>query len=85
MGGPASGKGTQGHLLAEKFEFNHLSAGELLRNALKQKNDTSEIINKYINTGKIVPSYITTNLLRNKIEEKGLKSNFFLIDGYPRN
>jgi UMP-CMP kinase len=31
LGGPGSGKGTQSALIQEKFKFNHLSAGDLLR------------------------------------------------------
>jgi UMP-CMP kinase len=31
LGGPGSGKGTQSTLIHEKYGFNHLSAGDLLR------------------------------------------------------
>jgi UMP-CMP kinase len=38
LGGPGSGKGTQCQLIQEKFQFVHLSAGDLLRAERKNPN-----------------------------------------------
>ncbi len=81
--GPGSGKGTQCSKLVKEFGFQHLSAGDLLREErLRKDSPFGELINNYIKEGKIVPMEITISLLK----EAMLKSagNRFLIDGFPR-
>jgi UMP-CMP kinase len=72
----------------------HLSAGELLRQEMNTKSDTSSIINTCILSGKIVPVEITCGLLKRKIftqfDSLNMHSNQvqdckFIIDGFPRN
>lgn len=41
------------------------------------------IVDKIIKEGRIVPSYITVQLLKNAMEQSKVKK--FLIDGFPRN
>lgn len=84
LGAPGSGKGTQCSNITEKCNFEHLSAGELLRT---EKNTPGSplgsLIEEHMRNGTIVPAHITCSLL-----EKGMHSsreNFFLIDGFPRN
>ncbi len=91
LGPPGSGKGTQCHLLVNKLNTLHLSAGELLRREVKKKlnyqiikkTDTSVLIEKYIKEGKIVPVEITCSLLRNEMEEnKNIVILFIIILQY---
>ena len=35
FGAPGSGKGTQSDLMIEKYGFNHISTGDVLRNEIK--------------------------------------------------
>mmetsp|Transcript_21730 Transcript_21730/g.35017 ORF Transcript_21730/g.35017 Transcript_21730/m.35017 type:complete len:213 (+) Transcript_21730:56-694(+) len=86
LGGPGAGKGTQCLKIAEKYGFNHLSAGDLLR-AEKRKKDSKngELIRKCIEEGKIVPGDVTVTLLSNAMTERKSSSKFFLVDGFPRN
>ena len=64
LGGPGCGKGTQSSLIQQKFMFNHLSAGELLRTERKREGSTDgTLIENCIVSGKIVPSRITVKLL----------------------
>lgn len=87
LGGPGAGKGTQCQLLSDNLGWSHLSAGDLLRAERKKEgSELAEIINKNIAEGKIVPSDITTTLIKNAMmdlrKEKGQLK--FLIDGFPR-
>lgn len=61
LGGPGAGKGTQCSRLVKDFGFEHLSAGDLLREE-RQRPDSpyGELINSYIKEGQIVPMYAVT-------------------------
>jgi len=84
LGGPGSGKGTQCTRIEEMFDFEHLSAGDLLRSERQNPNSKNgQLIDQYIQEGKIVPVEITVQLLLNAMG-KSNRSNF-LIDGFPRN
>jgi hypothetical protein len=81
LGGPGAGKGTQCSKLVEHFDFVHLSAGDLLREA---QNDPSSkdgaLISEFIKEGKIVPVEITVGLLLKAMEKHSSRN--FLIDGF---
>lgn len=87
LGGPGAGKGTQCELLSKNLGWAHLSAGDLLRaERTKSNSQLADIINANISAGKIVPSEITTQLIKNAMEESREKNGQikFLIDGFPR-
>lgn len=57
LGGPGSGKGTQCDLIVKKYNYVHLSAGDLLREERRTVGSQyGEVIQKRIDEGKIVPS-----------------------------
>lgn len=84
LGGPGAGKGTQCSKIVERFQFTHLSAGDLLREErAREGSEFGQLIEDYIRNGKIVPVEVTCSLLENAMKNSG-KSRF-LIDGFPRN
>jgi UMP-CMP kinase len=85
LGGPGSGKGTQCKKLTEVHNFVHLSAGDLLRAERAKESENAELINDYIEKGKIVPVKITCELIKVAMEENGWDKSRFLVDGFPRN
>lgn len=85
LGGPGSGKGTMCELLKKKYNFEHLSTGDLLRAEVKSNSILGQEANKYMIEGKMVPGDIPVKLIKNAIEEKKENNNLFIIDGYPRN
>lgn len=86
LGGPGAGKGTQCQLIREKFNYNHISAGDCLREERQRPGSKyGEMIETHIREGTIVPVEITCALLRQKMEELGWEGGKFLIDGFPRN
>lgn len=84
FGPPGSGKGTQAQKLAEKFNFLHISTGDLFRAEIGNKTDLGREAMSYISRGLLVPDEITIGMLRKKVEEnhevKGV-----IFDGFPRN
>lgn len=81
---PGAGKGTQCRKIVDRYGFVHISAGELLRQERQNNSKYSDLIEKCITEGRIVPAQITCKLLEKAIVGAPLK-NRFLIDGYPRN
>jgi len=89
-----AGKGTQCSLLVEKYNFSHLSAGDLLR-AEQDRPDSQygDLIRTCIREGTIVPMEVTIKLVENAmraaLESKSgsgweAGKGRFLIDGFPR-
>ena len=89
LGGPGAGKGTQSEALVRDFDFEHLSAGELLRQHMHSGTEEGNDVANTLRKGQIVPSHITINLLLSAMERCRQQpngcSNRFLIDGFPRN
>jgi adenylate kinase len=76
LGAPASGKGTQGRLLAEKLGVPHVSTGGLLRRSIDEGDPDG--IRETVEAGDLVPDEITEQLLFPVLGEG------FVLDGYPR-
>ncbi|KAH9056629.1 UMP-CMP kinase [Lactarius vividus] len=94
LGGPGAGKGTQCGLLVNKYNFSHLSTGDLLR-AEQDHPDSQfgDLIRTHIREGEIVPMEVVIKLLENAmsaaLESKSGEGwedgkGRFLVDGFPR-
>ena len=82
LGGPGAGKGTQCARLSD-FGYVHLSAGELLRRERASGSKDGELIESYLSEGDIVPVALSLGLLKKEMERS--ESNYFVVDGFPRN
>ncbi len=78
---PAAGKGTVSNLLKEKYKYNHISTGDLLRNVNKN-TDLGKRVQEIMEQGQLVSDELVTELLKEKLKE--IDGNF-ILDGYPRN
>ncbi|XP_043860356.1 adenylate kinase isoenzyme 5 isoform X2 [Dromiciops gliroides] len=85
IGGPGSGKGTQSLKIAERFGFEYISVGELLRKRIHNTSSNRKwsLIAKIITTGELAPQETTITEIKQKLmqmpEEEGI-----VIDGFPR-
>nr|CAH8830584.1 unnamed protein product [Trichobilharzia regenti] len=84
LGGPGSGKGTQCVKLVEKFHFNHLSSGDLLRDEAKSDTPRGKELRTIMEKGELVSLDIVLALLKDAMIKLVDKNCYFLIDGYPR-
>ena len=55
IGIQGSGKGTQAKLLADRFDWKHVTSGDLLRKNIEQKTKLGIVVKKYIDAGELVP------------------------------
>ena len=83
LGPPASGKGTQSALIVEKYKIPHISTGDILRKAIKDRTPEGIIAERLINDGNFVPDNLIVNIVKKRLKEKDCE-NGFLLDGFPR-
>jgi adenylate kinase len=81
---PAAGKGTISDILTEKYNYIHLSTGDLLRDVVKGNSELGKQIALLINNGQFVSDDIVMQLIDNRLST--IKNNErFILDGCPRN
>jgi adenylate kinase len=84
FGPPGAGKGTQAKLLAQKFNLEHVSTGELLRKEIAANTEIGIIAAKLIDKGEFAPDYIVIEMIKEHL--KSARSTVgFVFDGFPRN
>jgi adenylate kinase len=84
MFGPnGSGKGTQGSLVKEKYNVEHIESGAIFREHIKQGTELGQQAKAYIDRGELVPDEITIPMVLETLKEKG--QHGWLLDGFPRN
>ena len=77
---PAAGKGTQSDRLVERYGYNHISTGDLLRAEVASGSELGELVDQKMKSGELISDEIVNSLL-----EKALMDDRpFILDGYPR-
>ncbi len=84
LGPPGAGKGTQAGLLKEKLGLLHISTGDILREEMKRKTALGIQIQKYVESGGLVPDDIITRIVENKLMTDEVKTQGYMLDGFPR-
>ena len=83
FGPPGAGKGTQAIKLAEKFNFIHLSTGDIFRKNIKENTELGKLASDYMSKGELVPDEVTIKMLEDAAnanpDAKGI-----IFDGFPR-
>ena len=83
LAAPGAGKGTQGTLLAERFDVRHLATGDLLRQHVAGDTDIGREARAYMERGELVPDEIVVALVLACITGPPLLTGF-VLDGFPR-
>lgn len=83
FGPPGSGKGTQASKLVEKYNFLHISTGDLFRYEIGNDTPLGLEAKSYMDKGQLVPDSVTIGMLRNKVDAN-LDVKGFIFDGFPR-
>ena len=55
FGPPGAGKGTQAEKLIEKYGFNHISTGEVIREQIRKGTELGRSVQSYIEKGQLAP------------------------------
>uniref|UniRef100_A0A1I8NLN5 GTP:AMP phosphotransferase, mitochondrial n=1 Tax=Stomoxys calcitrans TaxID=35570 RepID=A0A1I8NLN5_STOCA len=82
LGAPASGKGTISKRIVDKFGFDHISPGDILRLNVKNNTALGKQAKVYIDQGKLVPDDLIIKFVTSRLQESANKS--WMLDGFPR-
>jgi adenylate kinase len=83
FGPPGVGKGTQAKLLVEEFHSAHISTGDLLREAVKNKTILGLKAKSFMDAGNLVPDDVVIDLIEEVLRSDDARENF-ILDGFPR-
>ena len=83
IGPPGSGKGTQGERLAARLGLEHLAAGDLLRDEVRNQTPLGRQAAALMRAGELVPDDVVIGLLMPRVLSAG-QAGGYLLDGFPR-
>ena len=83
FGPPGAGKRTQAEKLIEKYGFNHISTGEVIREQIRKGTELGRSVQSYIEKGQLAPDGLVIDIIADYVaKHKDAKGNIF--DGFPR-
>lgn len=83
FGAPGSGKGTQSDKLVEKYNFKHISTGDVLRAEIKNGTELGKTAKGYIDQGQLIPDSLMVDILASVYDSFGACEGV-IFDGFPR-
>ena len=84
IGPPGAGKGTQAARLRERLGIAHLSAGDMLREAVKRGTPLGRAAREKMDRGELVPDGLVGEMVEQRLSQPDCSPGF-VLDGYPRN
>ena len=84
MGPPGAGKGTQSDKMIEKYGFEHISTGDVLRAEIKKGTELGKIAKGYIDNGQLIPDELMVDILAHVYDSFGKEHKGVIFDGFPR-
>ena len=83
FGAPGVGKGTQAKLISSKLSIPHISTGDILRQAVKDKTELGKKAQEIMNRGDLVPDDIMIGIIQDRLHQPDCTKGF-ILDGFPR-
>jgi adenylate kinase len=83
MGPPGAGKGTQAGRFARERGLLKISTGDILREAIKEKNPTALAAQKKMDRGELVDDAMIIAIVAERLGREDAKPGF-VLDGFPR-
>jgi adenylate kinase len=83
FGAPGAGKGTQAKIINQKYGFEHISTGDILRESTRKGTPLGLKAHEIMKSGQLVPDDIMIGIIKEKLIEPQLRDGF-ILDGFPR-
>lgn len=84
LGPPGAGKGSQAKNLAVRYGIPHISTGDILRVAVKEKTELGVKAKSYMDKGALAPDNLVVDIVEERLRRNDCKAGF-ILDGFPRN
>jgi adenylate kinase len=84
FGAPGSGKGTQSEKMIEKYGFEHISTGDVLRDQIKKGTELGNTAKRFIDNGQLIPDELMVDILASVYDSFGKEHKGVIFDGFPR-
>jgi len=84
FGPQGCGKGTQGQLLADRFDIPLIGAGDLFRAEISARTQLGKLVKSHVDRGALAPDELVNAVIASQLKKLDL-SRGFILDGYPRN
>jgi len=82
-GPPGSGKGTQAKKLAERRGWVHISTGDLLREAVRNRTPIGLTVEEVMKEGLLVSDTTVVDIIDERLAQRDCAAGF-ILDGFPR-
>ncbi|HEY3227076.1 MAG TPA: adenylate kinase [Planctomycetota bacterium] len=82
-GPPGSGKGTQAKKLSERRGWVHISTGDLLREAVRNRTPVGLTVESVMKEGRLVSDATVVEIIEERFR-RGDCADGFILDGFPR-
>lgn len=83
FGSPGSGRGTLGKAIAEKYNLEYISTGDMIDDEIKSETALGKQAKDLYDNGQLVPDEMVIQLIEKKLEQSK-KARGFIFKGYPR-
>ena len=83
LGAPGAGKGTQAAKLVEECGLCHISTGDILRVAVKDRTPLGVKAKGFMDAGELVPDDLIIDLMKERIQQPDTEKGV-ILDGFPR-
>lgn len=84
FGPQGCGKGTQGQLLAERFDVPFIGTGDMFRAEIEERTHMGKMLHEYVMNGLLAPDDLVHAVVTQRLKKLDLARGF-ILDGYPRN
>jgi len=81
LGFPGAGKGTQAEKLVEKYNFKHISTGDLIRHEIASGTPLGKQVEATIDSGNLASDELILSILVKAVKDE---KRSIIFDGFPR-
>jgi adenylate kinase len=84
LGRQGAGKGTQCTRLSRHYVVPHISTGEMLRAAVKERTELGRKAAEIMNDGGLVPDDVMIGIVDERLDHDDTTRRGYILDGFPR-
>ena len=84
LGRQGAGKGTQCVRLSRHYAVPHISTGDMLRAAVRERTALGSMAKEVMDRGGLVGDEIMVGLIRERLSESDAVGRGYILDGFPR-